>query len=635
MCGIVGALTFDAFEKKSEEKMRNEANIFITTQLLQMTVERGKDATGIALLWADGNYSGLKMGIPSPEFIARFGDTEKDFEGFLKLWREYPKQVKTFIGHCRKSSVGNSYDNKNNHPIQIGDLIMIHNGTLTNHEKIFDKLPSKRIGDVDSEAIGHLLNHYTNTGEEPFTTAALKEVTKRLHGTYSVLAMNGNNPFQVAQFRDGRPAEMVLVRPLKTVYIASEKKFLENVLFEYNKMAKLFVASAKFPYLKQADVEFKMLPDDSCAVWDLTVPVTDKTEIADLYDWEKTPLRVDKVWGSGTTTTTTSTYNNTYNNTQKKVSGTEVDASTKKSTKTSSDTADEDDANGLVWSKSLNKYKGQEGIDKTKKYGAVTVDITNGRILPAGEEDDNSEDDSETEGIKEVGTTEVENLISGAADVQELALVRTKTAAENLMTVMDAKKSETGGSGSKPDGSIAGSDNENDVPTTVQIDMTSDPDAIKAAEDFVEKGLEKYESDEEVASDLEVSGPSVLHPLPMYALANRIRKFIFKNGFIAGYITRKKEGGAPAPNDISMKLMRAEKKIRMMKIVIKLLGAALEYRTRGNSEDAVRLLFEKVIEETFEAGKTARLDMDLIFSVGDLQKMPMLQEIKERVMAKK
>lgn len=628
MCGIVGALTFDAFEKKSEEKIRNEANIFVTTQLLQMTVERGKDATGIALLWADGNYSGLKMGIPSPEFIARFGETEKDFEGFLKLWREYPKQVKTFIGHCRKSSVGNSYDNKNNHPIQIGDLIMIHNGTLTNHEKIFDKLPSKRIGDVDSEAIGHLLNHYTNTGEEPFTTEALKEVTKRLHGTYSVLAMHGNNPFQVAQFRDGRPAEMVLVRPLKTVFIASEKKFLENVLFEYNKMAKLFVASAKFPYLKQADVEFKMLPDDSCAVWDLTVPVTDKTEIADLYDWEKTPLRVDKVWGSSTTTyTNTSTYNN---GTQKKVSGSEVDA-TKKSTKTGTDSVDDDvDADGLVWSKALNKYKGQDGIDKTKKYGAVTVDVTSGKITPAGEEVDNNNTSSED--IKEVDKDTVENLIAGGAEVKELALERTKTAADNLMKAVGAKKSDSGGSDSEPSGGNNKSTDEGNVPATVQIDMTSDPDAIKAAEDFVEKGLDKYESDEEVATDLDVSGPSVLHPLPMYALANRIRKFVFKTGFIAGYIARKKEGTTPTEAGIGQKLMRAETKIRMMKIVIKLLAAALAYRTRGNSETAVQSMFEKVIEDNFKAGKTARLDMDLIFSVGDLQKIPMLQEVKDRVM---
>ena len=222
MCGIVGAFTFDAFEKKSEEKARTEANIFITTQLLQETVDRGKDATGISLLWADGNYTGLKMGIPSPDFIARFGTTEKDFEGILKLWREYPKLMKIFIGHCRKSSVGNSYDNKNNHPIQIGDIIMCHNGTLTNHEKIFDKLKCNRTGDVDSEAIGRLLHHYTNGGVEPFTVEMIKETSRRLHGSYSVLAMSGNNPFQVAQFRDGRPAEMVLVRPLKMVFVASE-----------------------------------------------------------------------------------------------------------------------------------------------------------------------------------------------------------------------------------------------------------------------------------------------------------------------------------------------------------------------------------------------------------------------------
>jgi glucosamine 6-phosphate synthetase-like amidotransferase/phosphosugar isomerase protein len=209
MCGIVGGLAFGKFDTKAGEKVRRESSIFITTQLLQKTVERGKDATGVSLLWDDGNYTGLKMGIPSPDFISRYGETEKDYEGILKLWREYPKIMKVFLGHCRKSSVGNSYDNKNNHPIKVDDIMVIHNGTLTNHDIVFDKLNCKRHAEVDTEAISHLLHEYTKNGTEPFTIDILRETCRRLQGTYSVLAASGNNPFQVAQFRDSKPAEMV------------------------------------------------------------------------------------------------------------------------------------------------------------------------------------------------------------------------------------------------------------------------------------------------------------------------------------------------------------------------------------------------------------------------------------------
>ena len=124
MCGIVGALAFGKLEKK-EEALRREAIIYACTQLLQMTVERGKDATGVSMLFRDGNYTGLKMGIPSPDFIARYGETENDFEGLLKIAREYPKPLSVFLGHCRKATVGNTYENVNNQPVKVGDIVLI------------------------------------------------------------------------------------------------------------------------------------------------------------------------------------------------------------------------------------------------------------------------------------------------------------------------------------------------------------------------------------------------------------------------------------------------------------------------------------------------------------------------------
>jgi len=612
MCGIVGALTFDAFEKKTEEKVRTEASIFITTQLLQATVERGKDATGISLLWADGNYTGLKMGIPAPEFIARFGDTENDFEGFLKLWRNYPKLMKVFIGHCRKSSIGNSYDNKNNHPIQIGDIIMLHNGTLTNHETIFDKLNCDRLGDVDSEAIGRLLHHYTSGGVEPFTLDMLVETTRRLHGTYSVLAMSGNNPYQVAQFRDGRPAEMVLVKPLKMVFIASEKKFLENVLFEYNKMSKLFAIATKFPYLKQSDVEFKILPDDTAALWDLTIPVTTETKIEDLYDSEKTPLRVDKLWSNITTTT----YNKSNVNTPaNKTTSTEVNAKGKKNG--SGDNA-EVDADGLVWSKALNKYKGQDGIKTTKEYGAVIIDVEKGSVTAAGKE-------LNVVNLKAVDKDVVENLITGAAEIKELSLKRTDDAAKSLAT--EGKKN-SGESGDNVEDKTAG--------TTIEVDMTSDPEALKKAEEIVENGLTKYETDDEVAADVEASDTSILRPLPIYALANRIKKFIFKQGWYTGYVARKAEEKQPDTVGVltDQKKENAEKKIRIMKAVIKIMASALERRCRGNTPYAVQLMVEAAVSEAYKPADGVTVDLSLAFSVGDLKNIPLLKEIDEQMQKK-
>ena len=86
MCGIVGTLAYGDFEDKKMEKIRQEAMIFLSTELLQLTQPRGKDATGIATLFENCDYMGLKMGVAALDFISRFGEKETDFEGFIKIF---------------------------------------------------------------------------------------------------------------------------------------------------------------------------------------------------------------------------------------------------------------------------------------------------------------------------------------------------------------------------------------------------------------------------------------------------------------------------------------------------------------------------------------------------------------------
>lgn len=602
MCGIVGALTFDAFEKKSQEKQRTEAQIFITTQLLQSTVERGKDATGIALLWADGNYSGLKMGIPSPSFIARFGEEETEFKGMMKVWRDYPKQLKVFMGHCRKASKGNSYDNKNNHPLMVGDMMFVHNGTLNNDDIIFEKLGVKRSGEVDSEAIGHLLHKLTQNGTEPFTKEVLEETTKRIAGTYSVIATSGNNPFQVAQFRDGRPAEFALVKPLKTVFIASDQKYLENVLFEYNKLVQLFTSGTNsLPYIKQNDVEFKTMIDDSYLIWDLTAPVTDETTIDELYDWGKTPLRVDKIWKGTTTTYNNGIYQSNNFNASKKT----VVATTAQTKNTI--TSGESNNNGLVWSKSLNKYKSQSGMGKTKKYGAVVIDIEKSEIKHISPKDKTDDE----KGLTEVDKDRVENLLVGAAKINEIANARI------LDTMNEVKK--TG---------ISAPSRNNKVgvkPNIIEIDMTTDdPEAIKAAAEFIDAGMSKYESDDEVVEKLELADHAVLRALPVYALANRIMKFVFRNGFIAGF-SKARAAAKPFDKDTE-KLDSAEKKIRSLKILLNLMSTSLDIAVP--KEDISDTVLD-AIAENFKPGVLKRLNLTEILTVGDLKNIRLMGKVKE------
>ena len=105
MCGVTGTLALGVLDKQ-QEKIRQEAAIFITTELLQATVERGKEATGLATLFTNGDHILFKMGISAPEFISRWGGTEHDYDGYCKVLRKNTKPSKITIGHCRKPSVG-------------------------------------------------------------------------------------------------------------------------------------------------------------------------------------------------------------------------------------------------------------------------------------------------------------------------------------------------------------------------------------------------------------------------------------------------------------------------------------------------------------------------------------------------
>jgi len=307
MCGILGMLAFGEMADKKAEKTRQESMIFLASELLQLTQPRGRDATGIATLFANLDYMGLKMGIPSADFVSRFGGTEKDFDGYLNIWRKKVSPARMILGHCRKSSVGNSEDNVNNHPIKVGDIVGVHNGTLTNHDRIFELLNSKRDGTVDSEAIFRLLHFFTKNGEEPFSPKVIQEVCKRLHGSYACLSFSGNNPYQMIGFRDARPMESLLIKPLKLMLIASDKDFLKHVVFKYNKQAHLYqTSSVKFPPLKKSDVELKSLTDDTLYIFDIRKEVDDKTTVEDLYISEKIP-RIDKIWDAKGTSTNTST----------------------------------------------------------------------------------------------------------------------------------------------------------------------------------------------------------------------------------------------------------------------------------------------------------------------------------------
>jgi glucosamine 6-phosphate synthetase-like amidotransferase/phosphosugar isomerase protein len=643
MCGIVGVLAFGQMADKKEERARQFAMRFLGTELLKMTQERGKDATGVATLFDNGDYMGLKMGIPSEDFAARFGKTEKDFQGYMDIWRRKKAAARVFLGHCRKSSVGNSDDNKNNHPIKVGDIVGIHNGTLTNHEEIFKRLDCGRDGTVDSEAIFRLVHHYTNNGTAPFTLDMLEEVCKRLSGAFACLTFSGNNPFQVAAFRDGRPMEFCIIRPLKLVLIASESRFIKRTLYRYNQMAALYVESGHaLPVVRKVDATLNTTTDLFSYVFDLRKDIGEATEVGDLFEKRKLSL-TDKLWKPGSKATTTAGYNKTLGGAAN-TTGANAAAGTKKrtevaasspasgtatSTETKGSTQDQTNrqAGGLAWNRQSRSYGTVSDDEEAacRSHGTVginnntgeVINLDSGTVIAEGEKNpqEGSVSSSDANPLKKV-TGPVDTLIDSPAKITEMEV---KTTESPIIATSSQKKSSTGS---------AMLDHIRDNVSVEEVDFTTHPDVLELAEDAA-RDEANFSNDGEVQEALEIKNADALKNLPLYSLANRIKRFFFRKGFYLGYLACLEAGNKDGKDLQRNMLTRATRKVKSAQETIRQSKMLMSLMDRVLGDDKLDVsTVRSVLENTIAGGENiSSEDIKRVCKPGDLKKNKVLSMI--------
>jgi glucosamine 6-phosphate synthetase-like amidotransferase/phosphosugar isomerase protein len=505
MCGIVGVLFFDKELTEQEEQQRKEAGLFLFTELLALTETRGKDATGVTALFDNGDYVIQKGAFTSSEFISKYNeeDQKKSFENFMNLCRENKALAKAFIGHCRKSSVGNITDNENNHPIRAGEIVGIHNGTLKNQNTIFKNLGCKRDGTVDSEAIFRLLEHFTNKCKEPFTFEILEETVSRLQGSYSCLAYNANNPFQISAFRRDRPMELCLLRNLGILIIVSEIQFFRKAVFSYNKASKLY--GLNMPLITKKDVVDAMLPNDSVALIDLTTEIKEKDLIVDIVK-RKSVVGLKKTWQDATYNTYGGTYNrNNYNSSTKttnkgnqKAIGFNTGRNARKGTTTGTktNTKKQEDLKfvGKIYCKDLDAYISESEIKETQKLPAVCI-----------ERDTNS-------------IVELEKAVKSLTDTKKNDVSKKEVPLEEIQKIKDL--------------------------------------ATKC-----KKSLKRYENNQEFIEDIGAASISAVKALEPYALANRVITKAFEEGFVAGYQQASDKEVASKKEDNTTAIVATAKKV--------------------------------------------------------------------------
>lgn len=502
MCGIVVGLAFGK-KTKEEEAVRQNVMKILTTELLVETEARGKDAVGAVVLFNDGNFYGIKRGEQVSKFIHKFGHSKEYYGGFLKVWKEYTAPVRAYLGHCRAATYGDKSNNVNNHPIKIGNLVGIHNGTLRNHEEIFKHLKCKRDGEVDSEAIFRLFEYFTKKGTEPFTMEMLQEVVRRLEGQFAVVLFNADNLKQIPVFRDARPVEFVLIRSLGILLMVSELKFWNAVWPRYERLANYYQNNSLFPTLiKEENIAVKTMPDDTAIIFDLDTEVTEKTEIDDLGE-SKRMERTNKIWrSSGTYTHNSYTYSR---------SGCHITATSTTSSQSSSKTTTKTSSNQNIDKDESNKGKRRVFDSILKKYvikiGDKILDEKTGAVI-----DIDSNTDSKNIGYEIDTEDEVKNKSVIVVDKTDYNTVNT-----NVKSTIQG--------------------NESTNTKTVEVEVNSVPVEVRETAELAYRELPSNEkgfvTDDDLMDKIEIANENVLNKLGPVIVANRVYKYAWKRGFEA------------------------------------------------------------------------------------------------------
>ena len=226
MCGIVGAVA--------------ERNITaILLEGLKRLEYRGYDSAGVAVytnagtlerMRRPGKVSELEQALVNEPLVGRLG-----------------------IAHTRWATHGAPCE-RNAHPHFSGDLAVVHNGIIENHEPLREQL--KALGyvftaDTDTEVIAHLLNHKLK--ELGDLTTALKATVKELHGAYGLAVISASQPDRLVAARSGSP--LVIGLGLGENFLASDQLALRQV-------------TDRFMYLEEGDIA--EIRRESVQIWDVT-----------------------------------------------------------------------------------------------------------------------------------------------------------------------------------------------------------------------------------------------------------------------------------------------------------------------------------------------------------------------------
>ncbi|MBP6299522.1 MAG: glutamine--fructose-6-phosphate transaminase (isomerizing) [Arenimonas sp.] len=177
MCGIVGAVA-------------NRDVVPFLVDGLKRLEYRGYDSAGVAVLSDEIRRVRRTGRVVEMETAA----LEENLHGLVG------------IGHTRWATHGGVTES-NAHPhISSGELALVHNGIIENHEQLRELLRSKGYefeSQTDTEVIGHLIHHFLKIEND--LLQATQCAVKELQGAYAIAVISKYDPQRLIAARMGCP----------------------------------------------------------------------------------------------------------------------------------------------------------------------------------------------------------------------------------------------------------------------------------------------------------------------------------------------------------------------------------------------------------------------------------------------
>ncbi|MCG9739262.1 glutamine--fructose-6-phosphate transaminase (isomerizing) [Shewanella insulae] len=212
MCGIVGAVA-----------QRDVAEILV--EGLRRLEYRGYDSAGVAVIHNNELASTRRVG---------------KVQELSSALEQAPLVGGTGIAHTRWATHGEPSE-RNAHPHQSsGDIAVVHNGIIENHNKLRDML--KGLGytfnsDTDTEVICHLVHHELKSHDT--LLGAVQATVKQLEGAYGTVVIDRRDSERMIVARSGSP--LVIGFGLGENFVASDQLALLPV-------------TRSFAFLEEGDV---------------------------------------------------------------------------------------------------------------------------------------------------------------------------------------------------------------------------------------------------------------------------------------------------------------------------------------------------------------------------------------------